>query len=132
MKCADARPLLYGVAGCMLCIFVSLDAVYQPTVLAVKSDKPLAARLNELEPQGTVYSYGENVKFYGMNYYLGDRVRIFNLFQPDAGYVLVIDSRQEEFLRENKDIYRVEEVYRTPLRSGEMRQKVTVYKFNKK
>lgn len=132
MKCADARPLLYGVAGCMLCIFVSLDAVYQPTVLAVKSDKPLAARLNELEPQGTVYSYGENVKFYGMNYYLGDRVRIFNLFQPDVGYVLVIDSRQEEFLRENKDIYRVEEVYRTPLRSGEMRQKVTVYKFNKK
>ena len=111
---------------------VSLDAVYQPTVLAVKSDKPLAARLNELEPQGTVYSYGENVKFYGMNYYLGDRVRIFNLFQPDVGYVLVIDSRQEEFLRENKDIYRVEEVYRTPLRSGEMRQKVTVYKFNKK
>lgn len=30
LKCADARPLLYGVAGCMLCIFVALDGVYQP------------------------------------------------------------------------------------------------------
>lgn len=131
-KRADAKSLLYGIAGCILCIFVALDGVYQPTVLAVKSDKPLATRLNELEPQGNVYSYNDWVKFYSVNYYLGDRVRIFELSQPSEGYVMVVDKVQEEFLQNNKETYQLEEVYRTPLRSCDMRDKVTVYKFNKK
>lgn len=132
MKRVDTRSLLYGIAGCMLCLFVSLDGVYQPTVLAVKSDKHLAVRLNEFEPQGNVYSYGEWVKFYGVNYYLGDRVRIFDLLSPSEGYVLVIAKLQEEFLQKNGDTYQLEEVYRTPLRSCDMRDKVFVYKFSKK
>lgn len=128
----DARSLLYGIAGCLLCIFVSLDGVYQPTVLAVKSDKHLAARLNELEPEGEVYSYQEWVKFYGVNYYLGDRVRIFDKEEPSEGYVMVVEKTQDEFLRENQDAYQLQEVYRTPLRSCDMRAKVIVYKFSKK
>ena len=132
VKRADTRSLLYGTAGCVLCIFVSLDGVYQPNILAVKSDKHLAVRLNELEPQGTVYSYGDWVKFYGINYYLGDRVRIFDRMRPAEGYVLVTDELQEKFLQENKDSYRLEEVHRTPLRSCDLRRKVIVYKFSKK
>lgn len=132
VKRVDARSLLYGIAGCILCIFVALDGVYQPTVLAVKSDKHLADRLNELQPQGNVYSYEDWVKFYGVNYYLGDRVRIFELLQPSEGYVMVVDKIQEEFLQNNKEAYQLEEVYRTPLRSCDMRDKVIVYKFNKK
>lgn len=132
VKRVDTRSLLYGIAGCILCIFVALDGVYQPTVLAVKSDKHLADRLNELEPQGNVYSYEDWVKFYGVNYYLGDRVRIFELSQPSEGYVMVVDKIQEEFLQNNKEAYQLEEVYRTPLRSCDMRDKVIVYKFNKK
>lgn len=132
LKCADARPLLYGVAGCMLCIFVALDGVYQPTVLAVKSDKHLAVRLNDLEPEEPVYSYGDWVKFYSINYYLGDRVRIFDMLHPAEGYVLVIDELQEKFLQNNQNAYRLDEVYRTPLRSCDMREKVIVYKFSRK
>lgn len=132
LKCADARPLLYGVAGCMLCIFVALDGVYQPTVLAVKSDKHLAVRLNDLEPEEPVYSYGDWVKFYSINYYLGDRVRIFDMLHPAEGYVLVIDELQEKFLQNNQNTYRLDEVYRTPLRSCDMRKKVIVYKFSRK
>lgn len=132
LKCADARPLLYGVAGCMLCIFVALDGVYQPTVLAVKSDKHLAVRLNDLKPEEPVYSYGDWVKFYSINYYLGDRVRIFDMLHPAEGYVLVIDELQEKFLQNNQNAYRLDEVYRTPLRSCDMRKKVIVYKFSRK
>lgn len=132
LKCADARPLLYGVAGCMLCIFVALDGVYQPTVLAVKSDKHLAVRLNDLEPEEPVYSYGDWVKFYSINYYLGDRVRIFDMLHPAEGCVLVIDELQEKFLQNNQNAYRLDEVYRTPLRSCDMRKKVIVYKFSRK
>lgn len=106
-----------------LCIFVSLDGVYQPTILAVKSDRHLAVRLNELEPQGLVYSYADWVKFYGINYYLGDRVRIFDKLNPAQGYVLVTDELQEQFLQDTEDTYQVEEVYRTPLRSCDLRRK---------
>ena len=132
VKRADTRSLLYGTAGCILCIFVSLDGVYQPTILAVKSDRHLAVRLNELEPEGMVYSYADWVKFYGINYYLGDRVRIFDKLNPAQGYVLVTDELQEQFLQDTEDTYRVEEVYRTPLRSCDLRRKVIVYKFSKK
>ena len=116
----------------MLCIFVALDGVYQPTVLAVKSDKNLAVRLNDLEPEEPVYSYGDWVKFYSINYYLGDRVRIFDMLHPAEGYVLVIDELQEKFLQNNQNAYRLDEVYRTPLRSCDMRKKVIVYKFSRK
>ena len=89
-------------------------------------------RLNELEPQGLVYSYADWVKFYGINYYLGDRVRIFDKLNPAQGYVLVTDELQEQFLQDTEDTYQVEEVYRTPLRSCDLRRKVIVYKFSKK
>ena len=100
--------------------------------MAVKSDRHLAVRLNELEPEGMVYSYADWVKFYGINYYLGDRVRIFDKLNPAQGYVLVTDELQEQFLQDTEDTYRVEEVYRTPLRSCDLRRKVIVYKFSKK
>ena len=50
-KRAGAYSLLYSIAGCMLCLFVSLDGVYQPTVLAVKSDKHLVNQIREYVPQ---------------------------------------------------------------------------------
>lgn len=131
-KRAGTYSLLYSIAGCMLCMFVALDGVYQPTVLAVKSDKPLALRLTELEPRENFYSYGDWVKFYGVNFYTNNRVRIFEEEKPTEGYVLVIDKVREEFMQECGDAYLMEEVYRKPLRSCDMRDGVTVYKFSKK
>ena len=51
---------------------------------------------------------------------------------PAQGYVLVTDELQEQFLQDTEDTYQVEEVYRTPLRSCDLRRKVIVYKFSKK
>lgn len=53
------------------------------------------------------------MKFYSINYYLGDRVRIFDMLHPAEGYVLVIDELQEKFLQNNRNAYRLDEVYRT-------------------
>ena len=84
IKRADSRSLLYGIAGCMLCLFVSLDSVYQPTVLAVKSDKHLAERINMYVPEGMVYSYSK-MSFYGVNFYLKDRMRHIEKERPSRG-----------------------------------------------
>lgn len=69
----------------MLCLFVSLDGVYQPVVLAEKSDKKLAECFNQYVPQGYIYSYTDRmIRFYGANYYLNDRMRNFTLEIPKA------------------------------------------------
>lgn len=131
---AGSYALLYGVAGCMLCLFVSLDGVYQPTVLAVKSDKALAERLDALIPEGPIYACSR-INFYGVNYYLGDRMRYLSKAVPEVseGYALVAEPQKEEalgLLEEHQ--YRVEEVFYTDKRSCDTRSKVILYRFSKK
>lgn len=131
---ADARVLLYATAGCMLCLFVSLDGVYQPTVLAQKSDKRLADCFNEYAPEGPFYSYTDRmIRFYGANYYLNDRMRNFSLENPEGeGYVALSVKVKDEFLGRYSDTYQLEEVYQTPYRSCDLRSEVLIYKFRKK
>lgn len=64
--------------------FRIIDSVYQPTVLAVKSDKHLAERVNTYVPEGVVYSYSK-MSFYGVNFYLKDRMRHIEKERPSAG-----------------------------------------------
>ena len=126
---ADNRSLLYGIAGCMICLFVSLDGVYQPTVLAVKSDKNLADRVNVYIPQGAVYSYSV-MSFYCANYYLNDRMRHFEKENPTGeGYVLVPEKQEEEMLEVLGATYHLEKVFRTERRSCDLRDEVCFYKF---
>ncbi len=130
---AGNLSLLYAIAGCMLAIFVSLDSFYQPTVLAVKSDKHLATRVNEIVPQGNVYSFSK-MSFYGVNYYLNDRMRHIEKEQPQdgEGYLLVSEKEEKEMQAALADTYLLEEVFRTERRSCDMRSKVVCYRFTAK
>lgn len=131
---SDARSLLYGMAGCMLCIYVSLDGVYQPIILSVKSDKRLAECFRQYAPEGFFYSYTDRlIRFYGANYYLNDRMRNFTLEEPDGqGYVALSVRAKDEFMERYSDTYQLEEVYHTPYRSCDLRTEVLIYKFMKK
>lgn len=131
-KRADAYSLLYGIAGCMLCLFVSLDSVYQPTILAVKSDKHLAERVNAYVPEGAVYSYS-SMSFYGVNYYLNDRMRHIEKEHPanGEGYLLVAEKEEQKMLEELGSSYRLEKIFRTDQRSCDLRDEVCFYKLEK-
>lgn len=61
IKKSSTGSLLYGITGCVLCLFVALDGVYQPTILAVKSDKHLAEDIRKQVPEGVVYSYTDRM-----------------------------------------------------------------------
>lgn len=132
-KRADALSLLYGTAGCMLCLFVALDGVYQPTVLSVKSDKHLAERVNVYQPEGMVYSYAK-LYFYSVNFYLKDRMRHIEKEQPESGegYLLVAEKEEEEMLKALESTYRLEKLFRTDRRSCDQRDEVCFYKFELK
>ena len=130
IKRADSRSLLYAIAGCMLCLFVSLDSVYQPTVLAVKSDKHLAERVNAYVPEGVVYSYSK-MSFYGVNFYLNDRMRHIEKEHPASGegYLLVPVKEEENMLKELEQAYNLEKIFRTDRRSCDIRNEICMYKF---
>lgn len=128
VKRTHAYSLLYGIAGCMLCLFVALDGVYQPTVLAVKSDKYLADRVNTYVPKGEVYSYS-SMSFYCANYYLNDRMRHLVEERPVEGFLLVPEKQEEEMLNELGKTYQLEKVFRTDRRSCDMRDEICMYKF---
>lgn len=133
VKRADTRSLLYSIAGCILCLFVSLDGVYQPTVLATKSDKRLAEQVNTYVQDGFMYSYTPPlIRFYCTNYYLNDRMRDFVPGLSGTGYVMLSKWTKEEFLKKYSDEYRLEEVYTTPYRSCDLRDKILIYKFSEK
>ena len=133
VKRADTRSLLYSIAGCILCLFVSLDGVYQPTVLATKSDKRLAEQVNTYVQDGFMYSYTPPlIRFYCTNYYLNDRMRDFVPGLSGTGYVMLSKWTKEEFLKKYSDEYRLEEVYITPYRSCDLRDKILIYKFSEK
>lgn len=130
---ADSRTLLYGIAGCMLCLFVSLDSVYQPAVLAVKSDKHLAERVRAYVPEGVVYSYSK-MSFYGVNFYLNDRMRHIEKDRPAGGegYLLVPEREEEDMWGELEQAYQLEKIFRTERRSCDMRDEICMYKFKAK
>lgn len=131
-KRAGAYSLLYSVAGCMLCLFVALHAVYQPTVLAVKSDKHLVKQIRQYVPQGTVYSYGE-MSFYGANFYMHDQMRHFEIELPSAeGYVVLPESGKDMMFGELGDKYDFEEIFLTKKRSCDLRDEIYMYKFKRK
>lgn len=130
---SSTGSLLYGIIGCVLCLFVALDGVYQPTILAVKSDKHLAEDIRKQVPEGVVYSYTDRmIRFYCTNYYMNNQMRNFTLENPQEGYVILSANAQEEFLKNYNAKYQLEEVFHTDYRSCDLRNTVIMYKFNEK
>ena len=129
---ASAGSLLYEMAGCMIAIFMSLDGVYQPTVLNVKTDKHLAEQLKRDYPQVTTY-YSYNTYFYNLNYYLNDCMRHLDRSpEVNEGYVLIAERSEQKLLDDFKDRYQFKKVFRTQRRSCDQRDEVCMYHFTSK
>ena len=97
------RPLL--MAAQVASIFFALDGAYQPLVLNVKSDKPVAEYINSLQPEGRIYSFrtdvveGNAMHPFTVNFYLGDRVMPFEAANPREGLLIVGNDEVTEFAR---------------------------------
>jgi hypothetical protein len=131
-KRVKAHTLLYSITGCILTLFVVLDGVYQPIVLGVKSDIHIAKRIEQVVPQGTVYTY-DHASFYCINYYLDDRMRHFTNEMPRGeGYVALPERDKDKFFEEITPHYEVDEVFRTDQRSCDLRDEIYLYHFRRK
>lgn len=133
-RSVSPRTLFYRSLLVAVALFVSLDGVYQPAVLNVKSDRKMAGEVMAFVPDGPLYSYvdTEMMRFFVINFYSGNRVLLFEEEQPSEGYVLVGEKDAEVFLPRHEAEYRFEPVYVSSRRACDVRQIVTLYRFRRK
>ena len=130
----EKRELLSPLFALVLSIYLTLDGFYQPTVLNVKSDKPMAREIATLVPQGRIYSYrsenteGNPLHPFTVNFYLGDQIVPFQAFLPEEGYLLMGEHEREPFLKQYAD-YALEDIYNSNRRSCDDHSVVHLYRF---
>ncbi|MEE1232550.1 MAG: glycosyltransferase family 39 protein [Phocaeicola sp.] len=133
---AQNRPaswLPYTITGVIFTIFMALDGVFQPPVLSLKSDKPIAERIAEIVPEGRIYSYQVNIvegnpmRPFTINFYLGDRVVPFEAFTPEKGFLLAGNDEIEQFKKQYPD-YEVAEVFASGHKSCDDHKLINLYR----
>lgn len=83
-------PILLPVAV----LLTTLSAAILPPMLTAKSDRSLAAEIERIVPEGPVYQYISTpmLRFYTANFYLGDRICLFDTHLPERGWLIVGDN----------------------------------------
>ncbi len=125
---------IYCAVAMTFALFMSLDGVYQPAVLNVKSDKGLAEEVRKIVPEGKIYSYisVDMLRFYVVNFYNNDRVALFERDMPHEGYLLVGANDFKGFKPRYENEYTFNEVYRSKKRGCDIRDIIYLYHFTKK
>lgn len=137
-KNGGSKRLTYGGAAITLALFFALDGVYQPAVLNVKSNKPIAERVQALAPEGNIYSYvtftikHNRMHPFTLNYYLGNRVVPFVDFSPTEGYIFIDEKEYDGFIKNYGHNFTIEQLPDSRFKSNDNREWMNIYQFRKK
>lgn len=141
------NAMLYNIFVPVVLLFIALDGVYQPLVLNTKSLRPLAAYVESRFHGEPLYQHVEApmMHFFGADFYLGDRLDQFEkvvrytengktrkeVKTPERG-VLVIPAGDFATLQKRHPEYRFTLVRTSDRRISEMKDNVSVYRFEVK
>lgn len=112
-----------------------LDGVILPAILNHKSIKSFAHEVEQLVPEGKIYGYipTEMLRFYIVNFYIGNRVYLFEEEQPESGYLLVGENVFKDIVeKEYGDKYVFKPLIRTVHDDTEVRDYIWLYEFDKR
>ena len=118
-----------------LCVYCLLQAMVLPAVMNVKSDKLTAEEISRIAgEENTVYSYMPDrlSRFYTVNYYMDDRLRLFDRENPQTGYVIVNEGDMDSFTKYTGGKFRLEEVSVFAKKGDKPRKRIHLLKFEKK
>lgn len=120
------------ILSLVVCIFLSLDNVFQPAVLNTKADKALAPEIEERFDMQHLYSYmsAPMLHFFSLNFYLGDRIQQFDKVLPETGVVMLPEDDKETFLSTCGKGYQLQKVWQIP-RAVEEKHEVGFYQFKR-
>lgn len=127
------KPLLTFFATLIttLTLYWSMFGIYQPAILNTKSDFMMAQQIEQIAPDQPIYSFINDrfMRFYTINFYLGDRVKLFEIEQPSEGLILIGDGDVTTFQNRHRDI-NLTPLINSEKRSCDHRQSVTLYRFS--
>lgn len=89
----DLMPLAKSVA-CLAAIYIMYLGCLQPMILNPRSNISDAAKIEEMQPEGEIYSYLDDkyMRYFTVNYYLGDRLRMMEKTErPRRGALLLMN-----------------------------------------
>lgn len=131
---ASGMNLIYATLFVTFSLFMSLDGAYQPAVLNIKSDKGMAEDMRTIAPEGNIYSYcsTDMLRFFTINFYHNDQIKLFEKEKPAEGYLLVGAHDFEGFKPNHEQEYTFKEVYRSKKRGCDIRDIIYLYQFEKK
>lgn len=117
-----------------LMIYWNFAAYLQPAVLNTKSDYPVAQIVNEMVPTGKIYSFVDDkyLRFYTINFYIGDRVKLFDKELPESGVVIVGEKDMKLLLEKFDGEYEFASIFRSDRRSCDRRQPIVLLDFYRK
>lgn len=129
----SGMSLIYATLFVTFSLYISLDGVYQPTVLNVKSDKGIAADIQAIAPEGQIYTYYGTgmLRFFTINFYHNDKIKLFESEMPQEGYLLIGSRGFEEFKPRHESDYTFKEVYKSTKRGCDIGDIVNLYQFSK-
>lgn len=86
---------------------IVMSASILPAILTAKSDRDIAEEIAAAVPDGTIYSYISfpMLRYYTINFYLNDRVRLYEKELPEQGLILISPEDLPEWERYYGGIY---------------------------
>lgn len=117
-------------------IYLMLNIAVLPTLLSAKSDRYLADEVNaRLSAGAPLYSKveGDNaLRFYTLNFYLDDRIRLFDAEMPRKGLLVIGRDDFEAFSKRHQARYRFTTVYEGERKSCDVRQIPLLVEFRRR
>lgn len=113
---------LHSAMVLTLFVYLLFDSAWQPAVLRHKSVKPLADEVCKWVPRGEVYSFrsvdlnpvaGNPDHFFGLNFYLDDRMKILAKERPQKGFVWMEMEEAQQVFPKAFPQYKLQQVYQT-------------------
>ncbi|MCM1336703.1 MAG: glycosyltransferase family 39 protein [Candidatus Amulumruptor caecigallinarius] len=122
------------IGGCvaLITLYWAFGGVYQPAVVTAKSDKPIAAQIAAIKPQGTVYAFVGDplMRLFTIDFYLGDRVVPFSMeTSPARGYLLAGEDDGAWFAEHYKGRVDLRQVRTWTKPSNDHRQPLTLWEY---
>lgn len=126
--------LIQNVAYNALLIFLLLDALLLPPLMSSRSDKPLAAEVENYAKQKPLYSFVNDkdkmLHFFTLNFYCHNRIQIFSP-EVHSGLLLIGDRDVAIFSQLNPNL-QLQPIRDFHHRSCDTRQNILLYEFQTK
>lgn len=140
-SCFTTSHPVFASTVMTLLVFLSFDGYYKPTVMGCQSLRPVATQVEQVAKGEPVYALttinkrevGDDVlRLYGIDFYMGDRVRQFDVDRPQKG-VVVVPAQSKPLLNEPfAKHYSFKEIMRTEHRASCFKDTIYAYRFVRK